>query len=75
MRQITADDHLRALALFTMGRQHVKEAERCAEALAKVLGAARYNVVEDELWDVQNGKSFDDVLKLGGFEVSKPEAT
>lgn len=71
---LTRQEFLIALGLYTLGDIAQRESDRANKALAKHLGMPDWNDlghIVDEMYSPQ-GRSFDELLKLEGFEV-EPE--
>lgn len=74
MKTITPDDRLKALALFTVAKQHAHQSQLFYDALKNHLGCDDSGQFSDLLWATDGLSSvadFDEALKLEGFEVSE----
>jgi hypothetical protein len=71
MRKISHNTYLQALGLFTLGRQHVKKADDCREAIDALLDLSPFGHVSDALYDGETERDFDAALMLEDIEVER----
>lgn len=75
-REITKNQHLTALALFTLGQQHYRKVREMERALHEVLdvpmeyGNPYLGCLSDELYNDEGG-SFDEGLKKIGITIER----
>lgn len=72
MRKITQDDRLKALALFTVAKQHAHNSQTFYDALKRHLAYDDEGYFSDLLWATDGLSSiedFDGALAKAGFEV------
>lgn len=77
MEEIDRDTYLRALALFTMAREHAQKATLYQNALASLFGKERHELdafsdalYGGERWDLP----FDELLRREGYFMAEPPA-
>lgn len=80
-KQISRDDYLRALALFTLAHEHYVEARRFGEALNRIIMADPKETwpgghVDDAIYCDDRGSTgvFDEALRRTGIKVVDADA-
>ena len=71
-KQITENERLAAIGLFTMARTHNNKAVEYERALLEMLGIEHGSHVSDVIWMMDgtiNIQEFDDALKREGVKV------
>ena len=71
-KAITPNQHIAALALFTMANQHYLKAARYGEQLSVLLGGSTDDFILGDMW-LQEGPDFDQAFKDAGFTIRKPK--
>lgn len=78
--EISHDDYLKALALFTMANEHYVKASEFALSLNRIIMVKPEQYpcghVDDVIYENErkNADAFDEALRREGVAVSKPEA-
>ena len=73
-KTLTSEQHLQALALFTMAAHHACEAEKFRQGLRRLLGATSLlGHIDDAIYDDrhQNPHSLADALKAEGYTIEE----